>query len=145
MRVLKLVEVLGWYSKFKQVFDKLSNLPDRIESGESPTVRERHLRLREDEQVRLVADYKAGLSVYELGDKYQISRKTVSVILKRRGIKLRYNLIGPTELDQAKRLYESGASYATIGNYLKVDPSTVRKALLGAEVESRPVGTNQWA
>ena len=126
------------------MFDKLSNLPDRIVSDDAPTVRDRHLRLREEEQVQLVADYQAGMTVYELGNKYQISRKTVSVILKRRGIKLRYKLIGPTELDQAQRLYESGASYATIGNYLKVDPATVRKALLGAGVESRPVGTNQW-
>jgi hypothetical protein len=102
------------------------------------------MRLNKVYQTKLLEAYRAGSSVYELAAQFGVTRQTAAAILERHGIKRRYKLLSAVDIESAKKLYETGASYATIGEFLKVNPSTVRKSLLGAGVESRPVGTNQW-
>jgi IS30 family transposase len=142
-----MVELLGCYSNSSHLLDLLSNMlnaPNREEADPARKPRQRQTRLDLVDQEKLIAVYQAGSSVYDLAEQFVLTRQTVSAILERHGIKRRYKLLSADDVESAKRLYEAGASYATIGEFLKVNPSTVRKSLLGAGVESRPVGTNQW-
>lgn len=120
------------------------NAPNRDEPDYARKPRQRQTRLDNADLRKVIEAYQEGRSVYELAEQFVVTRQTVSAILERHGIKRRHNILGPDEIATAKRRYEAGDSYATIGEKLRVDPSTVRKALLGAGVESRPVGTNQY-
>jgi hypothetical protein len=106
--------------------------------------RQRQTRLAPVDQRKVIVAYESGRSVYELAQEFSITRQTASAILKRHGIKLRYNVLGPDDLQEAMKRYLAGDSLATIGRQFGVNASTVRRALLSAGVQTRPNGTNQW-
>ncbi len=108
-----------------------------------PKQRQNHL--DKETQLKVVEAYRQGNSVYDLAKQFIITRNTASAILKRHGIKLRYKILSAEDIASTKRLYESGASLQVVADYFKVNPSTVRHALLGAGVQTRPPGTNQWS
>lgn len=140
------MDLLFRYSNHESLLETLNNLlsepPDQQRLPLEP--RQRQNRLSKTDQLKVVDSYRTGNSVYEIARQFLITRNTASVILKRHGIKLRYNVLSPDDIKNAKWLYESGASLQVVADYFKVDPSTIRKALLGAGVQTRPPGTNQW-
>ncbi|MCW2939095.1 MAG: hypothetical protein JWN00_2080 [Actinomycetia bacterium] len=86
---------------------------------------------------KLIAGYKAGATVYELGDQFGIDRKTVSKILHRHKVPMRMGGLSPEQVDEAVRLYEGGWSLAKVGKRLGVDAHTVRSRLLERGVGMR--------
>lgn len=77
---------------------------------------------------QLVADYRAGLGIYELGRKHGLHRYTVAQHLTAAGVVMR-RTITAAERSRAQELYLSGATYAEIARQLKRDPATVKKML----------------
>jgi len=94
-------------------------------------------RLKEDQAKELVEAYKAGATVYELADRFEIERRTVSNILKREGVETRWRRLTEEDVDEVVRLYATGLSAARIADRLKVDPETIRYRLRKRGVKMR--------
>ncbi len=94
-------------------------------------------RLSEAEIDQLVADYRAGRTVYELAAQFGINRKAVSKHLHARGVTMRMRGLSPAQIDEAVRLYGEGASLARIGQKLGVDAGTVHARLRERGVRMR--------
>ena len=98
----------------------------------------RRARQLDEGQVReLIAGYQAGATVYELGDRFGINRRTVSKILHRRHVPMRMRGLSPEQIDEAVRLYEAGWSLARIGERMNVDGTTVLARLRERGVRTR--------
>ncbi|VVJ19595.1 Uncharacterised protein [Amycolatopsis camponoti] len=93
--------------------------------------------LRADQVEQLIADYQSGATVYELGDRFGIERRTVSTILRRHGVPMRRRGLSPDQVDDAIHLYNLGWSLARIGIHMDVAADTVRKHLLEHGVAMR--------
>ncbi|WP_312872056.1 helix-turn-helix domain containing protein [Amycolatopsis dendrobii] len=90
-----------------------------------------------DEQIsELTAAYQAGSTVYDLAERFKISRKTVSSILHRTGVQIRGRLTAE-QVDKAVQLYVSGQSLARIANKLGTTANTVRTRLFERGVRTR--------
>jgi DNA-binding CsgD family transcriptional regulator len=94
-------------------------------------------RLTEEQVQQLIEEYKAGATVYELGDRFGINRKTVGKILKRHGVTMRMQGLSPSQIDEAARLYGEGISLARIAEKLDVTANTVHARLREREVRMR--------
>lgn len=88
---------------------------------------------------QLVADYRAGLGIYELARKHDLHRYTVSQHLSAAGVVMR-RTITDTEKTKARELYMTGATYAEIARRLKRDPATVKKMIGALPVEAATCG-----
>jgi DNA invertase Pin-like site-specific DNA recombinase len=77
----------------------------------------------------LIAAYRAGNTVYQLGDQFGIDRRTVGKILTRNGVQTKHPGLSATDIDQATQLYEDGWSLARIGERLGVTATTVHRRL----------------
>jgi len=97
-----------------------------------------HRRLSAAERSELAQAYGGDQTVMVLADRFSISRATVLKVLHDEGIELPYRKMGPTELEEAHRLYESGWSFARVGARLRVDPKTVHNAFRRAGLPTRP-------
>jgi DNA-binding transcriptional ArsR family regulator len=98
----------------------------------------RRARQLDDEQVqRLIEGYKAGATVYELGERFSISRQTVSRHLHRHDVPMRQRGLSPEQIDEAVRLYEAGWSLARVGERMGVDATTVLMRLRERGVRTR--------
>ncbi|MDQ1039933.1 Mn-dependent DtxR family transcriptional regulator [Streptomyces sp. V3I8] len=96
------------------------------------------MRKLDDDQVHaLIAGYKAGATVYQLGDRFGISRQTVGKILKRHGVEMRMRGLSAKQINEAVRLYEAGQSLARIGERFGVDPTTVLNRLRERGIRTR--------
>ena len=93
--------------------------------------------LEPSEVERLIDGYQRGLTVYELGDEFGIERRTVSVILKRHGVKMRRQSLSAEAIDEAVRLYESGLSLAKVGEHVGATARTVQLRLRERGVQIR--------
>jgi hypothetical protein len=126
------VDLGGAYYNIKlQVEDLetlLRKLPDPTAPA-PPTVdrpKPRRARQLDADQVReLIAGYRAGATVYELGDRFGIERRTVSNILHRHQVPMRRRGLSPEQVDDAIHLYNLGWSLARVGQRLGVDHTTV--------------------
>ncbi|MCY9784558.1 hypothetical protein KIK06_11710 [Nocardiopsis sp. EMB25] len=87
-------------------------------------------RLKPHEINELIAAYQAGTNVYKLGERFGITRQTVSAILKRHGAQIRKRGLSEEEIDEAVQLYRQGWSLTQIGKHFEVDSRTVRSRLL---------------
>lgn len=85
----------------------------------------------------MAAAYVQGATLSELANRYGLNRRTVSSIVTRAGVPTRYRHIGPSELSQALREYQSGKSLASVAGPLGVSANTVRSALLAAGITMR--------
>jgi DNA-directed RNA polymerase specialized sigma24 family protein len=85
----------------------------------------------------MIEGYQAGQTLKELGKTFGVSRTTVSSILKREGIQIRNQSLGPEAINLAVELYISGLSLVEVGKQLECDPSTVRLALIAADEPRR--------
>jgi hypothetical protein len=142
------VEILGGYSKRTDVLDKVRRIlrlpTDPAAELRDVPDRQRHRRLRPEEQAEVVARYQAGESVYALADAFSIRRQTISATLGRHGVRRRYNLLCDSDVQRARELYESGLSLVDVGAALGVSSKTVLNGFRAAGIETRAVGTNQW-
>ncbi|WP_218025030.1 hypothetical protein [Nocardia pseudovaccinii] len=86
---------------------------------------------------RLIQDYVAGATTYELGDQFGVDRRTISAILHRYGIPMRRRGLSPDQTDEAIRLYRLGWSLARVGKHFAVDPTTVLNRLRERGVRTR--------
>jgi hypothetical protein len=93
--------------------------------------------LTTDEVEELIAGYRAGATVYQLGERFGIDRKTVSLVLRRHEVPMRRRGLSPEQTDEAVRLYGQGSLLARIGRKMGVDPTTVLSRLQGREVRMR--------
>ena len=151
-----MVEVLALYSNQTPVscsYNKFSTIvetthtktaPDQAKQPPPPT-RQKQRRLTDVETRELIQRYEAGETVYQLGDAYNINRKTVSRILKRNGITTRWRKLTPNQINDAIRLYESGLSLQATADRIGVNHSTIRWHLEQRGITRREVGTNQWS
>lgn len=85
--------------------------------------------LSADQTQALIAAYRAGKTVYQLGDRYGIDRRTVGKILARNGVQTKHPGLSPNEIAQAAELYDGGWSLARIGERLGVTATTVHRRL----------------
>jgi hypothetical protein len=96
--------------------------PHRPTPGRSRTPRQVQHRLRSDEVEELLNRYRAGAKVGELATIFGIHRYTVSDILDRQGVARRPRGIPPECVRDVITSYWSGASLATIGAEMSVEP-----------------------
>jgi len=82
-------------------------------------------RLGADQIQELIAGYRSGATVYELGAQFDIERRTVSNILHRRAVPMRRRGLSPDQVDHAIHLYNLGWSLARVGQHLGIDHTTV--------------------
>ena len=84
--------------------------------------------------------YQNGRSLEELARQFGAHRRTVADHLERLGVARRVNLpkLAPPDIERAILRYQAGDSLATVGKALKVDPSTIQRALRRAGVAIRP-------
>lgn len=121
----------------EQLREKLPSL----DAPEPPSIkrdRPRRARQLDAEQVeQLIADYQSGVTVYELGDRFGIERRTVSSILHRHGVPMRRRGLSPDQVDDAIHLYNLGWSLARVGQHLDVDHTTVLNKLRERGIPTR--------
>jgi len=82
----------NWKYQIKALEALIRKLPDPSSPAppqQRPTPPNRSRQLKETEAREVIAAYQAGATAYQLGQRFEISRHTVSKILKRHGIKLR--------------------------------------------------------
>jgi DNA-binding CsgD family transcriptional regulator len=108
----------------------LGKLPDLSASHEARTadVRESQAARRPPGE-ELIGGYQAGATVYELAERFGVSRQTVSRILHRNEVPMRMGGLSPAQINEAVLLYEAGWSLARIGNQMEVNPQTVLNRL----------------
>ncbi|WP_230862672.1 hypothetical protein [Amycolatopsis camponoti] len=138
------MDVRGPYSNIKGQLTALEELREKLPSldtPEPPSMKRdrpgRARQLRADQVEQLIADYQSGATVYELGDRFGIERRTVSTILRRHGVPMRRRGLSPDQVDDAIHLYNLGWSLARIGIHMDVAADTVRKHLLEHGVAMR--------
>lgn len=108
----------------------LPNLLERqvlvVQSG---TKIQRQVRLGEADIIRLVDDYRSGLTVMELSRRYGIHRTTVMDHLRRKGVPKQGPKLTREQIAQAKYLRNLGMSYEKIGRVLGADGETIRNLI----------------
>jgi hypothetical protein len=119
------VEVRGPYSNTKDQVKALEQLRDKLPSLDTPEPpsikRDRPgcaRQLGTDQIEQLIADYQSGATVYELGDRFGIERRTVSNILHRHGVPMRRRSLSRAQVEDAIHLYNLGWSLARVGDHL---------------------------
>jgi predicted DNA-binding protein (UPF0251 family) len=116
--------------------------PHSPSGQEIPYSPKRHLSSSEIEQI--VAGYLAGTTARELGERYEVDRKTVSRILKANGVTMRLHPMQPEEIEHAVRLYESGMSLTKVAEHLPYDASTIwrefkHRGVVTRDIQGRPL------
>ncbi|WP_206304499.1 hypothetical protein [Streptomyces sp. B27] len=106
---------------------------------QQPTRRQpaRATHLSDDQIQQIIEGYTGGATVYQLGDRFGVSRQRVGKILKRHGVEMRMRGLSAEQIDEAVRLYQAGQSLARIGERLGVDGGTVRSRLVERGVRMR--------
>lgn len=141
MRVIIVVVVLSaTLSNRKSEYEHLPTLrttPILSQRVRRPKARKPLHRLNPDEIQELVARYSAGETMVELGERYGINRRTVSIHLQQSGIPSRHRTMDDYKITRCIELYQAGLSLVAVGEQLGVDQATVRRALLSAGVSRR--------
>lgn len=142
--ILKPVDLRGGYYNTKPQVEALEallrKLPDPTEPAPPPVDRPKPRRARQlnaDQVQELIAGYKAGATVYELGARLGIERRTVSNILRRQDVPMRRRGLSPEQVDHAVHLYKLGWSLARVGQRLGVDHTTVLTKLRERGIPTR--------
>ncbi|MEC3975805.1 hypothetical protein [Amycolatopsis sp. H20-H5] len=121
----------------EQLREKLPSL-DTPEPTPAKHDRPRRARQLDHDKIQeLIAGYQSGSTVYELGDRFGIERRTVSSILQRHGVPMRRRGLSPEQVDDAIHFYNLGWSLARVGQRLGVDHVTVLNKLRERGVPTR--------
>jgi transposase-like protein len=138
------VDLRGPYSNTKDQVRALEELCGKLPSLDSrepqSIKRDRPGRARQlgpDRVEQLIADYRSGATVYVLGDRFGIERRTVSNILHRHGVPMRRRGLSPDQVDHAIHLYNLGWSLARVGDHLGVNHTTVLNKLRERGIPTR--------
>ena len=86
-------------------------------------------RLNAEETAQLIAGYQTAAGMRPLGIQFGIHPATVSLILRRNGVKLRPKGPSSDQVIEAARLYHSGWSSARIGEQLGFNGTTIVRTL----------------
>jgi len=78
----------------------------------------------------VVVTYQRGATVYELAERFGISRTTVGQHLRTRGIDTKPPGLHPDDVPMAAELYKAGASLQRIAERFETSANTVRARLL---------------
>ena len=111
----------------------------RSRSGLSPAVMSRAAawQLGANQVQELITGYQAGATVYELGARFGIDRRTVSNILHRHDVPMRRRGLSPNQVDTAIHLYHLGWSLTRVGEHLNVHHTTVLTRLRERAIPTR--------
>ena len=138
------VEVRGSYSNTKDQVRALEELREKLPSLDTPEPpsikRDRPGRARQldtDQVEQLITGYRSGATVYELGDRFGVERRTVSNILHRHDVPMRRRGLSPDQVDHAIHLYDLGWSLARVGDRLGVNHTTVLNKLRERGIPTR--------
>lgn len=135
------VEVLGRYSNHSEQGERLKALLEIVlQAGDSvnpQTTKRTCRRMGRNEIAELIHAYQAGGRVANLADQFQVDPSTITSLMHRHGIRLRYPALIPEEVESAAQLYESGLSVAVVAGHFGVDASTVWRYLSRAGVQMR--------
>jgi transposase-like protein len=138
------VDLGGAYYNPKDQVRALETLCEKLPSLDAPepatAKRDRPRRARQldsDQVQQLIACYQSGATVYELGDRFGIERRTVSNILQRHGVPMRRRGLSPDQVDDAIHLYSLGWSLARVGQHMGVDHTTVLNRLRERGIPTR--------
>ena len=119
----------------------VNQLPEQTSEHEpaaGPRSRARTARqLNAEETEQLIAGCQAGAKLREPGSVFGIHPETAGLILRRSGVDMRPNGFSPQRKAEAERLYASGLSLKRVGERLRVDGETVRRALISHGVRLR--------
>lgn len=118
----------------------LRKLPDSATPAQPSVDRAEPGRARQldtDQVQALIQGYTAGVTTYELDDRFGIDRRTVTAILRRHGVEMRRRGLSPGQVDDAIHLYNSGWSLAQVGERLGVEPTTVLNRLRERGIPTR--------
>jgi len=88
----------------------------------------------------LVALYREGLTLAELGERFDIHRRTAAAHLVRRSVPLRQRGLPVAHATVAARLYESGLTLLEIGMRFGVSQQAARRAVAAQGAVIRPGG-----
>jgi len=142
-----MVDLGGTYYNTKPQVEALEKLlrklPDPTAPAPPPTQRHQPRRIRHlppDQVEKLIASYQAGATVYELGDLFEIDRKTASRILRRHDTPMRRTGLRPEQIDEAAQLYKDGWSTAQIAKRMHTNQRTVQRRLSEQGVKMRHAG-----
>jgi DNA-binding transcriptional ArsR family regulator len=86
----------------------------------------------------LIAGYRAGRTMEEIGAEFGIDRRTVSTHLRRAGVSSRRGGLDQNQALEAALLYEAGWSSGRLARRFNVRADNVLKALRTAGVTIRP-------
>jgi hypothetical protein len=109
----------------EQLREKLPSLDTHLPAPVEQDRPRRARRLGAEQVQELIAGYRSGSTVYELGVLFGIERRTVSTILHRHGIPMRRRGLSPEQVGHAIHLYNLGWSLARVGERLEVNHTTV--------------------
>lgn len=137
------MELVGRYSnrtnelkRFRRV-QRLERAATNRSAKAVPRTHAVERRLDERTLRQLISDYSSGEPTTVLMDRYNLGKGTVLGILRRNGIELRNQGLGPGGLSRAVALYQSGLSLKRVAEQVACDAETVRKALKAGCVELR--------
>ncbi|WP_042174146.1 helix-turn-helix domain-containing protein [Streptomyces sp. NBRC 110035] len=127
-------------SALEALLRKLPDLsaPVRQQPTRRQPARATHLGDEQIQQIQqIIEGYAGGATVYQLGERFGISRQRVGKILKRHGVEMRMRGLSVEQIDEAVRLYQAGQSLARIGERLGVDAGTVRARVVERGIRMR--------
>jgi IS30 family transposase len=86
--------------------------------------------MNEAEIQQLIFDYTGQhMTVYQLADRYNLHRTTISAVLRKNGVVVTGQRMTGKQVEEAMRLYESGLTLRAIGEKFGVGESTVSRTL----------------
>lgn len=86
-------------------------------------------RITKERLVSIVADYEAGLSAYDLAEKYGHNRGTIMKHLAQAGVRSRVAVPTDDEIAEWRELHAQGLGYKTIARRVGRNHKTIRKYL----------------
>ena len=133
------MRLLGRYLNFGSETERIRELcrraaSERVERTYAPPTRSVS-RLTASENEKIAALYERGMRATEIAQEMGVNVCTVHHRLNRMGVQRRTVGLSPSQILEAKRLYESGESLRQIGFKVGFHDKTVKKALLDAGVD----------
>lgn len=111
---------------------------ERLDDGRQPRS---FARITDDRLAAAIADYKAGLSSYDLATKYGHHRATIMKHLAQAGVRLRTAKPTDDEITQWRDLHAQRLGFKTIARQVGRNHKTVRKYVARtSSLDSRPTG-----
>lgn len=88
----------------------------------------------------LVALYRNGMTLVELGERFSVHRRTVAAHLVRRSVTIRRRGLDEPHVAEATRLYADGLTLTEVGLRFGVSQQAVRRAIAAAGATIRAGG-----